>query len=304
MNSEFINPIGITNIGDPYILKASDNKYYLYATSFFKGFFVWVSDDLVNWSTPIPCYEANEKSFGYKDFWAPEVVEYKGKFIMHYSARWKQNNSLRIGVAISDNPTGPFIDVNDSPMFDFGFAAIDGHVFFDDDGQIYFYYSRDCSENVYENRNESHIYVIRLTEDLLNVYGEPILVAKPEKEWEISSGDWRWNEGPFIIKRNNLYYMLYSANFFASKYYSLGCAVSKSPLGPFEKYDAPVLSYVEGKVSGPGHNSIVVAPNGKDLVCAYHVHTFYNLPGENRQVFLDKIYFDKDVLKIQGPTID
>ena len=47
---------------------------------------------------------------------------------------------LRLGVATAASPNGPFSDVFDHPMFDFGYAAIDGHVLLDDDGRKYFYY--------------------------------------------------------------------------------------------------------------------------------------------------------------------
>lgn len=295
------NPVGITNIGDPFIIRAKNGKYYMYATSFFKGFFVWVSEDLWSWSQPKICYEAGEDAFGYEDFWAPEVIEHNGKYIMHYSARWKKNSSLRIGVAVADQPEGPFIDVYDRPMFDLGYAAIDGNVFIDDDGSPYFYYSRDCSENVYEGRHESHIYVVKLSKDLLSIEGDPVLAARPNQEWEFISGDYRWNEGPFVFKRFNKYYMLYSSNFFASKDYSIGCAVAESPMGTFVKYDHPVLSYVEGKVSGPGHNSVFMIPDGT-LYCAYHVHTHYDHPDGNRQLFIDEIVFEEEKLKILGPT--
>lgn len=303
------NPIGIINIGDPFIIE-NEGEYYLYATTFnegigsIKGFNCWVSKDLVNWSKPYEAYRANERSFGYKDFWAPEVIKHNDKFIMHYSARMKENDSLRIGVAISDKPTGPFIDVYDKkPMFDFGYAAIDGHVFIDDDGKKYFYYDRDCSEHIYEDRNESHIYVCLLDETLTKIISEPQLVIKPEQEWEKSTGDWRWNEGAFVLKKDDEYYLMYSAGFFESPTYGIGYAKSKSPLGPFVKAsENPIVRSKEGFFSGPGHNSVF---KGKDnqLYCAYHVHVDMNNPSEKRQLFIDKLNFNKGKI-IVNPTIN
>ena len=44
------NPLAINNIGDPFVLKASDSRYYCYPTSGgVRGFKVWTSTDLVNW---------------------------------------------------------------------------------------------------------------------------------------------------------------------------------------------------------------------------------------------------------------
>jgi len=42
-------------------------------------------------------------------FWAPEVVFHNGSFIMHYSARWGKPDTLRMGVAVSSHPEGPWI---------------------------------------------------------------------------------------------------------------------------------------------------------------------------------------------------
>ncbi|PKK98019.1 MAG: glycosidase [Tenericutes bacterium HGW-Tenericutes-2] len=297
------NPIGITNIGDPFVLK-HDNMYYLYATSFIDGFNCYTSTDLMNWSKPVQVYKKSERSFGYKDFWAPEVIFQNNHFIMHYSARWSKNHSLRIGVAISSSPLGPFVDVYDQePMFDDHYAVIDGHVFIDDDGKKYFYYNRDCSEYIYNENHESHIYVAEMDETYTKRITSPILIAKPEQPWELKTGDWRWNEGAFVFKRKDLYYLMFSSGFYASETYSIGYAISKNPLGPFMKAkENPILKTIPGKVSGPGHNSVIVGPDNQ-LYCIYHVHTFINEPSQNRQVFIDKISFNNDKLVIEGPTL-
>jgi beta-xylosidase len=303
-NMKIKNPIGITNIGDPFVLKHED-VYYLYATSFIDGFNCWTSTDFINWQGPIQVYKVGERSFGYKDFWAPEVIYQNETFIMHYSARDKKSHSLRIGVATSKTPLGPFIDVYDQrPMFDFGFAAIDGHVFIDDDKKRYFYFDKDCSEHIYNGYHESHIYVTEIDETFTKIDYNIKCIIKPEQEWEIKSGKWRWNEGAFMVKENNLYYLMYSAGFYASRDYAIGYAVSNSPVGPFVKAEEnPILAYVENKVSGPGHNSVIKGPDSC-FYCVYHVHTKYSHPSENRQVFIDKLYFKYGKMVIEGPTLD
>lgn len=306
-NRFYKNPVGsITNIGDPYIFKASDGKYYCYPTSWNMGFKAWTSEDLVNWYDLGPVYKGYT-SWASSDYWAPEVVEYKDKYYMYYTGRWAENKSLRIGVAVSDSPKGPFKDVYDHPMFDFGYAAIDANILIDDDGKKYMFYSRDCSENIVNGRHESHIYGIELSDDMLSVKGEPVLLAKPEQDWEKYSGEWRWNEGPTVFKHNDKYYMMYSANFYASKMYSVGYAVADSPLGTYAKYEKnPVLeSELTWKhVSGPGHNSIVPSPDGSELFAVYHTHTDPKEGGGNRQVFIDRMGFRADgSLYVNGPTI-
>ncbi|MBE0700641.1 MAG: glycoside hydrolase family 43 protein [Acholeplasmataceae bacterium] len=297
------NPIGITNIGDPFVIKHLD-IYYLYATSFIAGFYCWTSQDLIHWDGPKQVYRQSERSFGYRDFWAPEVVYHHGSFIMHYSARSIEKNSLRIGVAVSKNPLGPFVDVYDQkPMFDFGFAAIDGHVFIDDDGERYFYFDKDCSEHVINGIHESHIYVAKLDDTLTKIKSDIRCVMKPEQTWETKSGAWRWNEGPFVLKNKDVYYLMYSAGFYASKDYAIGYATSKNPMGPFIKAEEnPILSFLENKISGPGHNSVIQGPDLK-MYCVYHVHTNYLIPSENRQVFIDEIRIKNGKLLILGPTL-
>jgi beta-xylosidase len=293
----FRKPRGISNIGDPFIL-FFNGTYYMYATSFIDGFNVWTSLDLITWSEPSIAYQMGARSFGNADYWAPEVVYHHGQFIMHYSSRHKEHGSLRIGVAISDHPLGPFIDVYDQqPMFDLGYAVIDGHVLKDDD-QYYLYYSRDCSEYIFEGRHESHIYVVTLDETLTKITSEPTLITYPQQSWETITGDWRWNEGPFVIKVDDLYYLMFSSGFYASQTYALGYATSRSPLGPFVKaQENPILKTTLPILSGPGHNAVFYS-HDHQLLTAYHGHTYIDQPSSNRQLFIDRLIIDDKKLKI------
>lgn len=303
----FKNPVGnIYDIGDPFIMRASNGKYYCYPTSWNMGFKAWESDDLVNWTDIGPVYKGYT-SWASSDYWAPEVVEYEGKYYMYYTGRWTENKSLRIGVAVSDSPKGPFKDVYEHPMFDFGYAVIDANILIDEDGKKYMYYSRDCSENIYNGRHESHIYGIELSDDMLSVKGEPVLLTQPDQDWEKYSGEWRWNEGPTVFKKNGVYYLMYSANFYASKMYSIGYATSDSPLGNYKKFEKNPILEAElswRHVSGPGHNSITTSPDGSELLIVYHTHTDPKKGGGNRQIFIDRMGFREDgSLYVNGPIV-
>ena len=302
------NPIGgIKDIGDPFVLKALDKKYYYYPTTGGNGFRAWESNDLVK-TNEIGTVMQGVGSWAFKDFWAPEVVVYKGKYYMYYTARWSQNNSLRVGVAVSDSPKGPFKDVLDKPLFDFGYAVIDANVLIDEDNKKYLFFSRDCSENLVGARHESHIYGIELNDDMISVKGEPVLLSKPEQSWEKNSTNgFYWNEGPTVIKNNGIYYLMYSANYYASKLYSIGYATSKNPLGKYTKYENnPIVSAQPNwnNVSGLGHNSVTTSPDGKEMFMVYHTHTDPKNGGGDRQIFIDRMGFREDgSIYVNAPTV-
>lgn len=300
------NPIPITNIGDPYVLYYG-GMYYLYATSMANGYYCWKSENLSEWSEPWICFKATEKCFGDGCFWAPEVYELNGKFYMYYTAQWKKyqnEEQLRIGVAVAEKPEGPFIDVYDNrPMFDFGYGVLDAHILKDGE-KNYLYYSRAGANHVVNGAKQSDIYVIELGKDCITVCGSPKLILQPEQEWELKQPENKqyWNEGPFVVKYNNQYHLMYSANFFESSYYGIGAAVSDNPMGPFKKYENnPVLSANEN-ISGPGHNSVVEDKEG-NLYCVYHAHTDYNLGGGNRQVYIAPMCFKENRIVIEHPKL-
>ena len=272
------------------------------------------------------------------DFWAPEVYERDGKFYMFFSADWRKNptneeENFRIGVAVSDKPTGPFKELADAPLFDPGYPVIDGNLIEDEDGRTYLYYSRCCykhpveseiadeakKKGMFDSVEESWIYGVEVAPDLTHVIGEPVLLLRPpvklddaQSEWEsrsVTKGEVgrRWTEGSFMLRHNGLYYMMYSANYFGGANYAVGYAVSEHPLGPFEKAsNNPVLEKnVEkgGIVTGTGHNSVTWSKDGKQMYCVYHGRT--QKTGDERVVFIDKMRINENgLLVVEGPTTD
>jgi beta-xylosidase len=337
------NPLKVA-LGDPYVLYVKGGKYYMYGTGGVKhGFAAYSSTDLVTWKSEGQVWWANNKN-GWSDstagwdgaYWAPEVYEVQGKFYMFYSAQWKVNpekeyENFHIGVAVADKPTGPFIDINNKPVFDPGYPIIDANVFFNKDGKLYLYYSRCAykhpvksdvadwakSKGWYNEIEESWVYGVELKPDFSGVIGEPVLLLRPpvsmndkQAEWESRSVtskevNRRWTEGSVTFRKGNTYYIMYSANYFGGKNYAVGYATSKSPLGPFKKANNnPVLSKDVDKggiVTGTGHNSITYSPDGKEMFCVYHGRT--TATGDDRVVFVDRMKILKDGrLVVEGPT--
>lgn len=337
--TEYQNPLEV-QFGDPFVLLAPDGRYYMYGTSEsgnIDGFEACSSDDLVHWTPEGQVYRGNTPdSWTIANFWAPEVYYRNGKYYMLFSADWRYNptneaENFRIGVAVSDKPTGPFKELSDRPLFDPGYPIIDGNLIEDDQGNLYLYYSRCCykhpveseiadkarAEGKFDEIEESWIYGIRVKPDLTGVIGEPVLLLRPpvkaddtQSEWEsrsVTSGEVnrRWTEGSFMLKHEGKYYMMYSANFFGGANYAVGYAVSENPLGPFRKADNnPVLqknTAQGGIVTGTGHNSVTTSRDGKQLYCVYHGRT--SQTGNKRVVFIDKMSIGEDgVLRVDGPT--
>ncbi|MBR3196008.1 MAG: glycoside hydrolase family 43 protein [Clostridia bacterium] len=321
MENTYCNPLKITGIGDPFVLRASDGFYYLYATSAKDGFLCWKSEDLVNWDCCGYCYKAGKNAWGERDFWAPECYEINGKFYFFYSAHYKvnPNNELEnycIGCGVADAPTGPFTDIlGDRPLIQMPYATIDmdllrddkGNVVFDADGNLTLYFSRCCYKHKVGPYEEAHIYAVKLAADCTHIIGEPICVLKPDQEWEGLSAPTtgrRWCEGPLALLHDGKVYIMYSGNFFKERYYAIGCATADDPMGPFVKYeDNPVMHDDYPRVSGPGHNSVAWSPDGTEMFIVYHIHTDAGEGGFDRQVCIDRMGWDENgKLYCTGPS--
>ena len=330
------NPLPVV-VGDPYILKAPDGTYYMYDT----GTGVWngvkyatmsfpahVSKNLIDW-TPIGLTHKRDPavSWGTDFFWAPEVYFRNGKFIMVYSAQWRHNPTLeeenfRIGIAVSDSPRGPFLDVKNEPLFDPGWPVIDADVLFDNDGRCFMYFSRCCYKHSVESElselvkkngwfqtvEESWIYGIEIKPDFSGVIGEPVLILRPSEKLDEPNTAWenvsvmtrevnrRWTEGPTAFKQNGTYFMMYSANSVFGDNYALGYATSTSPLGPYVKAaNNPVARKNTdrgGEVTTTAHNCVAVSPDGSEMFCVYGART--KATGKERVLFVNRMEVQKD----------
>lgn len=125
--------------------------------------------------------------------WAPSIIDANQKYYLFFSANDIQSNEELggIGVAVANNPAGPFVDAFGKPLineFHNDAQPIDQFVFKDDDGQIYMYYG-----------GWEHCNVVKLSEDLLSLE----LFEDGERFKEITPDN--YVEGPFVFKRNNKY---------------------------------------------------------------------------------------------------
>jgi glycoside hydrolase family 43 protein len=112
--------------------------------------------------------------------------------------------------------------------------------------------------------------VAELEKDLMTIKKETMHPCiHVSQEWEEV---WpRVNEGPFVIKRNGLYYMTYSANSYESPFYGIGCATATDLMGTWTKYEENPLLQKPGELVGVGHSATFTDKAGK-LRIVFHAH--------------------------------
>lgn len=300
----YTNPLShISGIGDPYVLQ-HNGKYYMYATSSGDGFKVWESENLVDWIEKGLALNRNSDGniWGKGNFWAPEVKYFHGSFYMTYSAVG-ENDKMKIRIARSENPLGPFINWSAPFNNNDQFSYIDADLYLDAD-TAWLFYVKDCSENIVAGKHVSQIYVSRMKTDLKELDGSSKLILTPDQGWEGINSDWLWNEGPFVMKNNGTLYLFYSANVYSSADYSVGVAMAQSPFGEWIKYAGnPVLKKdISLNVSGPGHCMVTQSPDQSELFIVYHTHTYSDKPSGDRNMCIDRLQFKDGIPVVTGPT--
>lgn len=243
-------------LGDPNIL-LHDGVYYAYGTNAADGIEVYTSNDLKTWTKSPKLALHKNDTWAQRWFWAPEVyyIASKKKFYMYFTA------DEHIGVATADSPLGPFTQEVKEPMWKDA-KAIDNSLYIDDNGTPYLYFVRFTDGSV--------VWGAELEDDLKTIKPQTLSrCIQVSQGWENIQG--RINEGPFVVKHKNLYYMTYSANHFESPYYGVGYATAPSPNGPWTKFSGnPILQKPQNYL-GVGHHSLFKDKEGQ-LKIVFHAH--------------------------------
>ena len=287
------NPVLEGYYADPEILfSMKDGKYYLYPTT--DGFHNWSgkyfetfsSYDLVNWKPEGKILDLNtDVSWANRNAWAPAGVERKindqYKYFYYFTAAQK------IGVAVSDNPTGPFVDIG-KPLIDSrpagagGGQEIDPDVFIDPVSDIpYLYWGN------------GYMAVAELNRDMISIKKETIKVLTPDKTYR---------EGTEIFYRNGKYYFMWSEDDTRSPNYRVRYAFMDTPTGPLtiQEDNLVIAKDEETGIYGTGHNSVINAQGTDDWYIVYHRFTrpkgiaMGRSAGFHREVCIDRLTFDEE----------
>ena len=285
----------ISDIADPFIIY-DDNKYYMF-TGITAGneIEVFTSDNL-NTFQKVGAAINSESSFGENDFWSPEVIKYKDKFYMFYSAIGK-DGYIHISVASSKKPEGPYSDLNkEKPLLNLDkIGTVDAHPFVDKDGvYLFFAYKYALNKN---GQKYSKICAVKLNDDLNEVEGDIVDIISPTEEYENSQVDsTKRNDAPFVLKHDNKYYLTYSVCMFLDDNYSTILAVSDNLLGPYQKI-GPILKSLDNTIVNPGHCSFFYDKKGV-LKCCFHTKIVRSQRDIKRRACTANASFENNLLKI------
>lgn len=271
-------------IRDPFILTDKKNGcYYMYGTtalvdeshaarSCFHGY---KSYDLEEFEGPFLLVDAKKESlWGDRDFWAAEVHYYKGKYYLFGSMK-SETRARGTHIFVSDSPLGDFKKVSDDPATPGEWECLDG-TFYVDKGIPYIIFCREWLE--VENGG---MYAAPLTDDLSKSAAEPILLFNAGDSPCVKAFASRGFEnamitdGPFIIKRKNKFFMIWSSN--TKTGYAVLLAESENLLSGWTHHKKPLYS------QNGGHGMIFTDLQDNTKLAIHSPNSI----GKERAVFLD-----------------
>ena len=302
--SEDHNPVLDGFYADPDVLYSEKTgKYYIYPTS--DGFHNWggyyfktfSSENLVDWKDEgIILNLRKDVSWADHNAWAPCIIEKKidgvYKYFFYFCGRQK------IGVAVADNPEGPFTDsgeplINWKPEGITGGQEIDPDVFTDPEtGKSYLYWGN------------GYLAAAELNDDMVSIKKETLKIMTPDNTFR---------EGIYVIYRKGTYYFMWAEDDTRSPNYKVRYATSDSPLGELTipENNIVIQKDLEKGILATGHNSAIQVPGKDEWYLVYHRFTYPKgkdmgyRAGFNREVCIDKLEFSAsgDIIEVK-PTLE
>lgn len=279
---KYSNPISFKGIPDPSLIKAADGKFYLYATENIRNVPIFSSTNLVDWKLETTAFSDESRP----DFepegriWAPDINFIGGKYVMYYAMSvWGGEWTCGIGVAVADNPAGPFKD--HGLMFRSNGIGIQNCIdpcFISDNGKNFLFWG-----------SFHGIYAAELNEDGLGF-------KEGSTPKQIAGTAY---EGTYIHKRGKYYYLFASTGTCMEgleSTYEMAVGRAENLFGPYvDKKGMPMLENNHeilltrnDRFVGTGHNSEIVSDDaGQDWIL-FHGYDV-KAPVLGRILFLSKV---------------
>ena len=267
---------------DPTVIRAEDGTFYLYATEDMRNVPIFHSANLVDWKLVGTAFTDNSrpKWLPKGGIWAPDIQRVGGKYHLYYAKSvWGGEWDAGIGVAVSNNPAGPFVDRG--CMFTSKQIGIQNCIdpfYIEDGGEKYLFFG-----------SFHGIYGVELTADGLHVKQG----AKPR---EVAG---TFMEATYIRRRGGYYYLFGSAGTCcegARSTYRITIGRSKSLFGPYVDKTGQrlldnhynILLDKDDSVLGPGHNAGLITDDAGNDYMFYHGFKASD-PDAGRVVWLSRI---------------
>lgn len=306
------NPILPGFHADPEILYSNKTgKYYIYSTTDGKPgwggykYYVYSSADLKEWKNEGVALDAksDQISWANGNLWAPAAIEVKQKngsykYYLYFSARPNDNGRKQMGVAVSDSPTGPFVDLG-QPLLAKNHPGCNGQLI---DVDVFM---DPVSKKPYLYWGNSFMAGAELEPNMTKIKDETVTVMTPKGG---SLRDYAYREAPYVFYRNGLYYFMWSVDDTGAANYHVAYGTSKSPLGPIEVAKDPIvlIQDPQHEIYGTAHNSVIQKPGTDEWYIVYHrinKDYIHFQPGVHREVCIDKMEFNADgTIKRVVPT--
>ena len=248
-----------------------------------EDYHVFSSENLTNWTDHGVIVTQNKVPWVRKDsysMWAPDCVEKNGKYYFYFpSAPAAGRGGFAVGVAIADNPEGPFIP---EPEPIKGINGIDPCVLQASDGNAYIFWGNGrCAKlkpNMKELADDNPKETVKWGNREMEMVGVHCLKDLPNRQ----------AEGPFAFEYNGNYYLTYP--YVRENTEVLGYAMSKNPMGPYEYKGLIMAEHANG--CWTNHHSIVNYKGQWYLF--YHQNFFSPSDDKRRSVQIEKLYFNAD----------
>ncbi|WP_114789112.1 family 43 glycosylhydrolase [Niabella yanshanensis] len=274
-----IKPVIPGDFADPSVIRVG-NTYYATGTSseWAPHYPLFKSEDLIHWKEAGYIFDKTPE-WASSSFWAPELFYRNGTYYVYYTARKKADGISCIGVATSEDPEKGFTDRG--IVVEHGKEAIDAFITEEKDRWYLSFKAYGLDDRPIE------LLGYELSPDGLSTIGQPFMLLRDDKRKGL--------EGQCIIKRNDYYYLLYSAGGCCGVQcsYHVNVARSASLKGPYTSYqNNPVMDGFDNWKC-TGHGTIVSDQKGDD----YYMFHAYNKKSDvftGREGMLSRVHWNKD----------
>lgn len=206
-------------IRDPFVLAdGRDGVYYMYGTTDLKDglaagnrFFAYKTRDLENFEGPFTIFDGGKAGFwADRDFWAPEVHFYKGRYYLFGSFK-SASHCRATQILVSDVPSGPFVPLTDKSITPSGWECLDGTLWVEKEIPYIVF----CHEWLQCENGE--ICAMQLTPDLKESAGEPFVLFRAGDNPAVDSfvgaagAHCRITDGPFLFEEGGKTSMIWSS---------------------------------------------------------------------------------------------